>query len=100
MNKRQFVEAYAERTGTTKAAATQAVDIFLGLIRDTVASGQQIAITGFGTFSRVERPARSGYNPATEGHWHVPATSVPKFKPGSSFAEQVANEGAKARAAS
>jgi DNA-binding protein HU-beta len=50
-----------------------------------VASGDKVAITGFGVFEKSERPARTARNPATGAEINVPASSVPKFRPGADF---------------
>jgi len=89
MNKTQFVDAVAERIGDRKADGV-AVDAVLETIRDTVAAGEKVALTGFGSFERVTRPARDARNPATGATIHVPATAVPKFKAGADFKARVA----------
>jgi DNA-binding protein HU-beta len=91
MNKKQFTAAVAERTGSTQKAAEETVNAFFGVIGDTVATGEPVAINGFGTFSRVQRPARDARNPATGETVHVPATNVPKFKVGATFKAAVKN---------
>jgi DNA-binding protein HU-beta len=85
MNKRQFVEAVAARTGHSKQAAAEAVDAFFDTIRDQVAAGEKVVIPGFGSWERVQRPARDARNPATGATIHVPATFVPKFRAGASL---------------
>jgi DNA-binding protein HU-beta len=50
-----------------------------------VASGDKVAITGFGVFEKSERPARTARNPATGATIEVPESSVPKFRPGADF---------------
>lgn len=82
MNKKEFTAEIAERTGTTLKAAAEAVDAFFGVLMDTVAAGEKVTITGFGSWERVQRPARDARNPSTGGVVHVPATFVPKFKVG------------------
>ena len=37
---------------------------------------------GFGTFSSVQRKARTGRNPQTGSEIKIPAKRVPKFAPG------------------
>lgn len=89
MNKKQFTAAVAERTGVTQKAAEEAVGTFFAVIADTVAAGEQVAITGFGKFERVQRPERQSRNPATGQRITVPATYVPKFRPGAVFKDNV-----------
>jgi DNA-binding protein HU-beta len=91
MNKRELVDAISERLGSKKAAA-EAVDALLDTIQSTVAKGEKVAITGFGSFEKADRPARTARNPATGKAIEVPATSVPKFKPGADFKNLVAGK--------
>jgi len=99
MNKRELVDAVAAYTGSSSKVAAEAVDAILGTITATVAKGEKVAITGFGSFEKVDRKAREGRNPSTGATIQIAATSVPTFKSGADFKFKVADEGAKARAA-
>lgn len=99
MNKRELVEAVAEKAGITKKTAGEHVEAFLGVIQDTVAKGERVGITGFGSFERADYPAREARNPATGGTIQVAARSAPKFKAGADFRGVVATGGARLRAA-
>jgi DNA-binding protein HU-beta len=48
---------------------------------------------GFGTFKPAARAARVGKNPKTGAPIKIKATTVPKFTPGATFKEKVANKG-------
>lgn len=89
MNKRELVDAIADRVGNKKTA-TEAVDAIVETIQATVARGEKVAITGFGSFEKADRPEREARNPATGATIKVPATSVPKFKAGADFKGMVA----------
>src|SRR5579875_3015919 len=84
MNKRDLIDAISGQLGS-KAAATDAVNAMLETIQTAVAQGDKVAITGFGVFEKSERPARTARNPATGESIKVPASSVPKFRPGADF---------------
>lgn len=84
MNKRDLIDAISNRMGDKKTAA-EAVNAVLDTIQETVASGDKVAITGFGVFERTDRPARMARNPATGASIKVPKTSVPKFRAGADF---------------
>jgi len=88
VNKAQLIEALADRLGG-KRAANDAVDTVLDTIQRAVAKGERVAITGFGVFERIERPARLARNPATGEKVRVKKTTVPKFKPGQGFKDVV-----------
>ena len=84
MNKRDLIDALSGRLGDKKSA-TEALNAVLETIQSVVASGDKVAITGFGVFEKSERPARTARNPATGAEINVPASSVPKFRPGADF---------------
>jgi DNA-binding protein HU-beta len=84
MNKGELIDTIAGRLGSKKAA-TEAVNAVLETIQSAVANGEKVAITGFGVFEKSERPARTGRNPGTGAAIQVPASSVPKFRPGADF---------------
>ena len=60
------------------------------IIRE-VAKGGKVAITGFGTFQKVARAARTGRNPRTGDAVRIKKTTVPRFRPGTSFKGYVAD---------
>jgi len=84
MNKRDLIDAISGRLGGKKSAA-EAVNAVLETIQSAVANGDKVSITGFGVFEKADRPARTARNPATNEAIQVPATSVPKFRPGADF---------------
>jgi DNA-binding protein HU-beta len=91
MNKRDLIDAISGRLGDKKSA-TEAVNAVLETIQSAVANGDKVAITGFGVFEKAERPARTARNPATNQTIQVPASSVPKFRPGADFKALVNGE--------
>ncbi|MBE7371005.1 MULTISPECIES: HU family DNA-binding protein [Dermacoccus] len=84
MNKADLVDRLEERLGS-KRAALEAVEAVVDVIIREVAAGNKVGITGFGTFERVDRAARTGRNPRTGEAVHIDATAVPKFTPGTNF---------------
>ncbi|MDO5698307.1 MAG: HU family DNA-binding protein [Dermatophilus congolensis] len=89
MNKADLVDALENRLGGKKAAADAIEAIFDVIIRE-VAAGGKVGITGFGTFERVDRAARTGRNPRTGESVRIESTAVPKFRPGTAFKMYVA----------
>lgn len=89
MNKADLVTAIETRLGGRKAA-TDAVDAVLDVIIREVARGNKVTITGFGTFEKVTRAARTGRNPRTGETVPIKKSAVPKFKPGTGFKAVVA----------
>ncbi|EFL22961.1 MULTISPECIES: HU family DNA-binding protein [Streptomyces] len=88
MNKAQLVEAIADKVGGRQQAA-EAVDAVLDAIVRAVVGGDRVSVTGFGSFEKVERPARYARNPQTGERVRVKKTSVPRFRAGQGFKDLV-----------
>jgi DNA-binding protein HU-beta len=58
----------------------------------SAAAGEKVAITGFGVFEKVDRPARMVRNPRTGERKEAAATSVPRFRPGTELKAYVSGE--------
>ncbi|WP_326700066.1 HU family DNA-binding protein [Streptomyces sp. NBC_01754] len=88
MNKAQLVEAIADKVGGRQQAA-DAVDVVLDAIVRAVVAGDRVSVTGFGSFEKVDRPARYARNPQTGERVRVKKTSVPRFRAGQGFKDLV-----------
>ncbi|GAA4656146.1 hypothetical protein GCM10023347_01220 [Streptomyces chumphonensis] len=88
MNKAQLVEAIQDKLGGRQQAA-DAVDHVLDAIVRTVCAGERVSVTGFGSFEKVERPARYARNPQTGERVRVKKTAVPRFRAGQGFKDLV-----------
>ena len=85
MNKKELIAKLAEKMETTKKAAGEQLDVTLETIAEALVSGQDVKLTGFGTFTVVERAERNGVNPATGESIVIPASKAPKFKASSAL---------------
>jgi DNA-binding protein HU-beta len=88
VNKAQLVEAIADKVGGRQQAA-EAVDAVLDAIVRAVVGGDRVSVTGFGSFEKVDRPARYARNPQTGERVRVKKTSVPRFRAGQGFKDLV-----------
>ncbi|MFD4558802.1 HU family DNA-binding protein [Streptomyces sp. NPDC058469] len=88
MNKAQLVEAIADKVGGRQQAA-EAVDAVLDAVVRAVVNGDRVSVTGFGSFEKVDRPARYARNPQTGERVRVKKTSVPRFRAGQGFKDLV-----------
>jgi DNA-binding protein HU-beta len=88
VNKAQLIDKLSAQLGSKKAAS-DAVDAVVDTITRSVAAGERVAITGFGVFEKVARPARTGRNPRTGAAVKIKKTTVPKFKAGQGFKDVV-----------
>ena len=81
-NKNDLISSVAESSGRTKADAGRAVDGVFDSIASALASGDDVRIVGFGSFSVANRAASTGRNPRTGEEIQIPASKQPKFKAG------------------
>ena len=89
MNKTELISKISENVSMAKADAGAALDAMIKAITDALASGEDVSILGFGTFTVRERAAREGRNPATGGTIQIPASKIPAFKAGKALKEAV-----------
>lgn len=75
----------------SKKEVTAIIDALVETVTQTVASGDKVAIAGFGSFAPVKRAARVGINPAKGTKIEIPARTVPKFTPSKAF-KDIVNE--------
>jgi DNA-binding protein HU-beta len=77
--------AIAEKTGLSRADAKKVILAFTDIVSDQLATGNQVKLTGFGTFSVRERQARMGTNPQTGQKLPIPAQRTPGFAAGATL---------------
>ncbi len=75
MNKADIGGLVAARLGLRKAEAEAAVDTVFEAIGDSLASGEDVRIAGFGTFGTRSRTARTGRNPRTGESLNIAAST-------------------------
>ena len=89
LDRNALVEKIAENAGLSKKDSKAALDTALSAIVDAVASGEKVALIGFGTFEARSRAARQGRNPQNGVTVEIPASTIPAFKPGKAFKDTV-----------
>jgi len=89
MNKANFISKVADKSGLTKKDTSSALEATLETITETLASGENVAFIGFGTFSTSKRAAREGINPSTGVKIQIAESTVAKFKVGAKLKEAV-----------
>jgi integration host factor subunit alpha len=65
LTKSHLINAIAEQNGFTKIKSTETVETILELIKSTLASGEDVLVSGFGKFCVKEKREHRGRNPAT-----------------------------------
>lgn len=94
-----MIQAIAEKSGLTQKQSDAALNAFMDVVIESVASGDKVTLVGFGTFDKRDRQARDGRNPKTGEAIAIPATSVPGFSAGKLFRDKVAEQSEDAVAA-
>ena len=89
MNKGDLISAVAAGTGLSKADAGRAVDATLSAVAGSLASGDSVALVGFGTFNVRHRAARMGRNPQTGATIQIQASKSVGFKAGKALKESL-----------
>ena len=81
MNKADLVNEVA-KVVKTKKEAQAALDCVISSITKSLKKGEDVTLTGFGTFKVVRRKARKGRNPRTGETIKINASKAPKFTAG------------------
>lgn len=89
MRKQDLVAAVAQETGIAESKINQTVTAVFAAIEGALASGDEVSISGFGTFRVTERPARDGRNPQTGETIKIAAKKSPTFKAGAGLRRAV-----------
>jgi DNA-binding protein HU-beta len=99
LNKTQLVGTVATEAGLTRAEAEKAIKSAFGAIKEELSKGGNVTLIGFGTFSILERAARTGKNPRTGESIKIPARKVARFRPGKALVEVLMDANKKPAAA-
>jgi len=89
MNKSELISAIAAESKLSKVDSKKALDAFIVSVSKALKGGDKVALVGFGSFSVIERSARTGINPATKKPIKIAAKKAVKFKAGAELADVV-----------
>ena len=89
MNKADLVAKVAELSGLTKTDADKATDAIFEAITGALKGGDEVRLTGFGSFSVAQRAASKGRNPRTGEEIDIAASKQPKFSAGKGLKDAV-----------
>ncbi len=89
MNRKELVNAVAVHTGLESRDVDRALKGMTDVIEAVAAKGEQVTISGFAKFARVDRPARMARNPATGEPVKVKASKKAKITPLKGFKDSV-----------
>ncbi len=89
MNKAELVDAIVAESGATKSTVAEVLRAFEEVVVSNVSKGEKIVLSGFMSFERVDRKARTARNPQTGEPIQVKASKAPKVSIGSTFNKAV-----------
>lgn len=89
MNKNDLIEQIAVSADITKAKAALALDAFIDSVTTSLKKGEDVALSGFGTFTVFDRAERTGRNPKTGEAITIAASKQPKFRAGKNLKDAV-----------
>ncbi len=89
MTKNDLITVVSEKAGIKNKDAKAMVDTVIETIYSTLAEGENVSISGFGTFEIRTRAARKGISPATKQPIDIPASKTVAFKATKSLREKL-----------
>ncbi len=89
LTKAQLIDAVTEANGFLRKKASETVETILKIIKNTLASGEDVLISGFGKFCVKEKSERKGRNPATGGDMTLAPRKVVRFKCSGKLREKI-----------
>ena len=89
LTKADVVETVQTEIGYTKHQSIEVVESLLELIKSTLASGEDVLLSGFGKFCVQEKSERRGRNPATGEDLMLAPRRVVTFKCSGKLRERV-----------
>ena len=88
--KRLACQEISKQTGIDKTSVVMVIEGFMDAVKDSLASGENVYLRGFGSFIVKERAAKTARNISQNTTIVIPAHKIPAFKPADCFKEEVA----------
>ncbi|MDE7461758.1 MAG: integration host factor subunit beta [Muribaculaceae bacterium] len=92
MTKADIVNEISRSTGLDKAVVLQTVEKFMGVMKESMANGNNVYLRGFGSFIIKTRKEKTARNISQNTSLIIPEHKVPAFKPSKVFLEEVKNK--------
>lgn len=89
MRKADLVNTIAEKTGVPKVDVLVTLEAFFSEVKDTLATGENVYVRGFGSFHIKKRARKVGRNIKENKAIVIPEHYIPAFKPAKVFTLQV-----------
>ncbi|HPG08927.1 MAG TPA: HU family DNA-binding protein [Saprospiraceae bacterium] len=89
MRKADLVTAISEKTGVPKVDVLVSLETFFKEVKDSLSTGENVYIRGFGSFVIKKRAKKIGRHIKKNIALEIPEHCIPAFKPAKVFVEQV-----------
>lgn len=89
VSKADLVDSVTSTSGFQKKEVRNVIDLALEHIVGSLAEGEKVQLTGFGTFEVRQRKARTGVRPGTTERIEIPASKYPAFRAGKNLKDSV-----------
>lgn len=89
MNKQELISSMAGKADLTKEQAGAALEAFIDSITESLKSGNDVRLLGFGNFMVSRREAKTGRNPQTGAPVQIAAANVARFKVGKGLKDSI-----------
>ncbi|MFK7922506.1 MAG: HU family DNA-binding protein [Bacteroidia bacterium] len=89
MTKAEVIVEISQKTGIDKADVSASLEGFFAVVKNALATGENVYIRGFGSFIVKHRKEKVGRIISQNKSIVIPAHNVPSFKPAKIFVEKV-----------
>ncbi len=89
MTKAEVITKIADQTGIDKADVQITVEAFFSVVKNSMASGENIYVRGFGSFVNKKRAKKVARNISKNTAIVIDEHFVPSFKPSKVFIEKI-----------
>lgn len=89
LTKSDMVDSLVAKLNVSKAQAVNILDSFISIVQENMIKGNEIALTGFGSFKVTTRAARDGVNPKTGAKLKIAASKGVRFQAGKTLKDAV-----------
>jgi len=89
MTKADIVNEISNKTGIEKVAVQATVEAFMEAIKNSMVTGENVYLRGFGSFTIKKRAEKTGRNISKNTTIIIPAHNIPSFKPAKTFITEV-----------
>ncbi len=89
VGRQELTKRIATQAGLTQKKASEVLEATLDTIRESLKSGNEVRLVGFGSFKVRRSAARKGVNPRDRKPIQVPEKDRVRFSPGKELADAV-----------